>query len=211
MSYPQAQNSSVTRDVTVTENNFYRRDAKPRRRDSQRELTPHLSIVRETEEEARAYTKKLQSKFDAAQGLKLKNRTQDAQSVGVKRQNELREQADKDGFVKPLLWTEIGKARSGCGRVLVGDRDQVLEKINRYMDMGIRSFIFSGYPLIEERRLFAAYVLPKTPQISMPVIQNRIPKEPLVTPLTTGILKWFLTNLPRNGFAVIHQLTASAL
>lgn len=72
-------------------------------------------IVRETEEEARAYTKKLMSKFDAAQGLKLKNRTQDAQSVGVLRQNELREQADEDGFVEPLLWTEIGKARSGCG------------------------------------------------------------------------------------------------
>lgn len=146
-------------------------------------------IVRETEEEARAYTKKLMSEFDAAQGLKLKNRTQDAQSVGVLRQNELREQADEDGFVEPLLWTEIGKARSGCGAALVGNPDQILEKINRYMDMGVRSFIFSGYPLIDECRLFAKYVLPRIPQMSMPVIQNRIPKETPVTPLTTGILK----------------------
>ena len=146
-------------------------------------------IVRETEEEARAYTKKLMSEFDAAQGLKLKNRTQDAQSVGVLRQNELREQADEDGFVEPLLWTEIGKARSGCGAALVGNPDQILAKINRYMDMGVRSFIFSGYPLIDECRLFAKYVLPRIPQMSMPVIQNRIPKETPVTPLTTGILK----------------------
>ncbi len=146
-------------------------------------------IVRETEEEARAYTKKLMSKFNAAQGLELKNKTQDAQSLGVIRQNELREQADKDGFVEPLLWTEIGKARSGCGGALVGNPDQILEKINRYMDIGVRSFIFSGYPLIDESRLFAKYVLPNIPQLSMPVIQNRIPRETPVTPLTTGILK----------------------
>ncbi|MEJ7616026.1 MAG: LLM class flavin-dependent oxidoreductase [Pyrinomonadaceae bacterium] len=145
-------------------------------------------IVRETEAEARSYAVKLMSKFDAAQGLRLKNRTQDAQSVGVLRQNELRECADADGFVEPLLWTEIGKARSGCGGALVGDPDQVLKKINRYMDMGIRSFIFSGYPLIEECRLFAKYVLPNIPQISMPVIQNRLPRETPITPLTTGPL-----------------------
>ena len=146
-------------------------------------------IVRETEQEARAYTKKLMSKFDAAQGLKLKNRTQDARSVGVLRQNKLREEADEDGFVEPLLWTEIGKARSGCGGALVGNPDQILEKINRYMDFGIRSFIFSGYPLIDECRLFANYVLPRIPQISMPVIQNRIPEDTPVTPLTTGTLR----------------------
>ncbi|MEJ7712407.1 MAG: LLM class flavin-dependent oxidoreductase [Pyrinomonadaceae bacterium] len=146
-------------------------------------------IVRETEEEARAYTKRLMSKFNAAEGLKLKNRTQDAQSVGVVRQNELRAQADDDGFVEPLLWTEIGKARSGCGGALVGNPDQVLKKINRYMDMGIRSFIFSGYPLIEECRLFAKHALRNIPQISMPIVQKRMPSETPVTPLTNGVLK----------------------
>jgi alkanesulfonate monooxygenase len=145
-------------------------------------------VVRETEEEARAYTKKLMSKFDAARGLELKNRAQDAKSVGVLRQNELREQADADGFVEPHLWTEIGKARSGCGGALVGSPAQVLAKINRYMDFGIRSFILSGYPLIEESRLFAEYVLPHIPQMSMPRAQNRIPPETPVTPLTSAVL-----------------------
>jgi alkanesulfonate monooxygenase len=151
-------------------------------------LRVHI-VVRETEEEARAYTKKLMSKFDAARGLELKNRAQDAASVGVLRQNELREQADADGFVEPHLWTEIGKARSGCGGALVGSPTQVLAKINRYMDMGIRSFILSGYPLIEECRYFAEYVLPHIPRMTMSRVQNRIPPETPVTPLTTAELK----------------------
>lgn len=74
-------------------------------------------IVRETEEEARAYTKTLMSKFDAAVGEQLKNRTQDSQSAGVLRQNELRANADPDDFIEPMLWMGIGRARSGCGEL----------------------------------------------------------------------------------------------
>jgi len=145
-------------------------------------------VVRETEDEARAYCRKLMSKFDESEGMRIKNRSQDSKSLGVLRQNELRASADKDGFIEPLLWAEIGKARSGCGAAIVGTPDQVIQKINRYMDMGFRSFIFSGYPLLEESKLFARYVLPALPNISMPVKQNRIPLETPVTPLTTGRL-----------------------
>src|SRR5690606_14589213 len=53
-------------------------------------------IVRETEEEARQYTKTLMSKFDAEMGQKLKHRAQDSKSAGVLRQDELRENADPD-------------------------------------------------------------------------------------------------------------------
>jgi len=42
--------------------------------------------------------------------------------------------------------------------------------------------------LLEESRLFAKYVLPHLPNMSMPELQNRIPKETPVTPLTTGAL-----------------------
>jgi len=143
-------------------------------------------IVRETEAEAKAYSRLLMSKFDQEEGLRIKNRSQDSKSLGVLRQNELRDGADDEGFIEPHLWAEIGKARSGCGAAIVGDPQQVLQKINRYMDMGFRSFIFSGYPLIEESRLFAKYVLPYLPNISMPVLQKRIPEVTPVTPLTTG-------------------------
>jgi alkanesulfonate monooxygenase len=143
-------------------------------------------IVRETEAEAKAYSRLLMSKFDEKEGLRIKNRSQDSKSLGVLRQNELRESADQEGFIEPYLWADIGRARSGCGAAIVGDPEQVLQKINRYMDMGFRSFIFSGYPLIEESRLFAKYVLPYLPNISMPVVQQRIPDVTPVTPLTTG-------------------------
>ena len=137
-------------------------------------LRIHL-IVRETEAEARAWSKRLMSRFDPVRGAALKNASQSSWSLGVKRQNELREAADTDGYVEPLLWTDIGKARSGAGGALVGSADQLVEKINRYMDMGIRAFIFSGYPLIEEAEQFARLVLPRLPNVSMPEIQGRIP------------------------------------
>ena len=146
-------------------------------------------IVRETEAEARAYTKKLMSKLDAAQGLTLKHRAQDAKSLGVVRQDALREQSDADGFVEPLLWTGIGRARSGCGAALVGDPDQITAQLNRYMDMGIRSFILSGYPLLDECKLFGKYVLPRLPNVSLPRLQGRTPATTPVTPLTTAVLR----------------------
>ena len=146
-------------------------------------------IVRETEAEARAYTKKIMSKLDAAQGLTLKHRAQDAKSLGVVRQDVLREQSDADGFVEPLLWTGIGRARSGCGAALVGDPDQIVAQLNRYMDMGIRSFILSGYPLLDECKLFARYVLPRLPNVSLPGLQGRTPATTPVTPLTTAVLR----------------------
>ena len=148
-------------------------------------------VVRETEAEARDYTRKMMSKFDAQQAAALKNRTQDAQSAGVLRQDEIRKnRADADDFVESTLWTGIGRARSGCGAALVGTPDQILEKLTRYMDMGIRSFILSGYPLIEESRLFAKYVLPHLPNVKLNALQGRLPTQEPVTPLTTGILKY---------------------
>ncbi len=131
-------------------------------------------IVRETEAEARAWAKHIMSKFDPVRGAALKNSSQSSWSLGVKRQNELRRDADAEGFVEPLLWTDIGKARSGAGAALVGSADQIIEKINRYMNMGIRAFIFSGYPLIEESEWFARLVLPHLPNISMAQVQERM-------------------------------------
>ena len=147
-------------------------------------------VVRETEEEARAYTRRLMSKFDARQAETLKQRTQDANSLGVLRQNELRNQADDDGFVEPILWTGIGRARSGAGGALVGTPEQILAQLNRYMDMGIRSFIFSGYPLIEECRYFGELVLPHLPNVRLGDVQGRRPATTPETPLTYGALAY---------------------
>jgi alkanesulfonate monooxygenase len=143
-------------------------------------LRVHI-IVRETEAEAKAYTKQLMSKFDAETAAMLKGRTQDSQSAGVLRQDEFRKTADEDDFIEPMLWTGIGRARSGCGGALVGTPDQIIEKLNRYMDMGIRSFVLSGYPLIEECELFGKMVLPKLETVKFSVEQGRTPKNSVKT------------------------------
>ena len=147
-------------------------------------------IVRETEAEARAWATRMLSKLDAQRGLELKSRTQDAQSAGVQRQDELREKAaDNDDYLEPHLWGGIGRARSGAGAAIIGNPDQVLEKLTRYLDMGIRSFILSGYPLKEEAELFARYVLPHLHNVKLSVLQGRTPSAEPVTPLTTGALR----------------------
>jgi alkanesulfonate monooxygenase len=105
------------------------------------------------------------------------------------RQDEFRKQADEDDFVEPMLWTGIGRARSGCGAAIVGTPEQIIEKLNRYMDMGIRSFVLSGYPLIEECELFGQLVLPKLNTLKLSVEQGRTPKETPKTPLTFGDLR----------------------
>ncbi len=148
-------------------------------------LRVHM-IVRETEDEARAAADRLVSKLDDDFGTEIRNRAQDAKTLGVALQAQAREKADSEGYSEPHLWTGVGRARSGCGAALVGDPDQVLAKIRRYMDMGIRSFIFSGYPHLEECKLFAKYVLPELETISMPIEQGRVPAEMPLTPLGAG-------------------------
>ncbi|MEO0722948.1 MAG: LLM class flavin-dependent oxidoreductase [Bacteroidota bacterium] len=144
-------------------------------------------IVRETESEARAAAKDLMSFVDDERGEEIRLRAQDGKSYGVSRQNAQRALADADGFVEDHLWTGIGRARSGCGAAIVGNPDQVLAKLQRYVDMGIRAFILSGYPHLDECKLFAKYVLPRIPTISLPVAQGRIPAFDPNTPLAAGI------------------------
>lgn len=142
-------------------------------------------IVRETETEARAAAKRLISKLDLSKGQAIKERSQDSKSAGVLRQDELRTKADSDLFIEPHVWSGVGLARSGCGSALVGDPDQVLAKLERYIDMGIRAFIFSGYPHEDECDLFARYVLPRLSTCRLNEVQRRRIPNP-VTPLTTA-------------------------
>ena len=146
-------------------------------------------IVRETEQEARDYAKNLLSKLDLDLGKDIRNRAQDAASLGVARQAMLREEADNQHYVEPHLWTGIGLARSGCGAAIVGDPDQVLAKFERYMEMGIRSFILSGYPHQQECELFAKHVLPRLKTVSLPEVLGRRPNKTPNSPLGNGVRK----------------------
>ena len=143
-------------------------------------------IVRETEAAAHEAADRLLSRLDSDRGEQIKHRAQDSLSAGVLRQDELRA-ASSDDWIEPLVWSGVGRARSGCGSALVGDPDQIVAKIERYMDMGIRSFIFSGYPHLEECELFGRYVLPRLARCRLAEVQGRLPSNTPVTPLTTGV------------------------
>jgi len=143
-------------------------------------------IVRETENEAKAYANKLISKLDLKIGEDIKNRALDSKSLGVSKQTSLREKADKEYYAEPHLWTGIGLARSGCGAAIVGNPEQVFNKIKSYIDMGINAFILSGYPHHQECKLFAKYVLPKLKNVHLPEVLGRVPKKTPYTPLGDG-------------------------
>ncbi|MBO6716424.1 MAG: LLM class flavin-dependent oxidoreductase [Rhizobiaceae bacterium] len=148
-------------------------------------LRVHM-IVRDTEAEAREYARELVSKLDDEQGKAIRERALDSTSLGVSHQAKNRELADLEGYVEPHLWTGVGRARSGCGAALVGSTDQVLSEIEDYMKMGIRSFIFSGYPHLDECRHFGTRVLPQLKTCSLPHVYGRVPDGTPATPLGTG-------------------------
>jgi len=148
-------------------------------------LRVHM-IVRDTEAEAKEYAEHLVSKLDDDYGELIRDRAHDSISLGVAHQARARDLADKFGFIEPHLWTGVGRARSGCGAALVGSTDQVLSEIDAYQKMGIRAFIFSGYPHIDECRHFGGKVLPQLKTCSLPHEYGRVPAETPPTPLGVG-------------------------
>lgn len=143
-------------------------------------------IVRDTETEAREYAEHLVSKLDDEYGTLIRDRAHDSVSLGVAHQARARELADKYGYVEPHLWTGIGRARSGCGAALVGSTDQVLSELESYQKMGIRSFILSGYPHLDECKSFGQRVLPHMKTCSLPDVYGRVPQSMPNTPLGAG-------------------------
>ena len=149
-------------------------------------LRVHM-IVRDTEAEAMEYADYLVSKLDDEYGKIIRDRAHDSISLGVSHQARARELADQFGYVEPHIWTGIGRARSGCGAALVGSTDQILSKIEEYQKMGIRAFIFSGYPHLIEAAHFGTKVLPQIKTCSLPHAYGRVPNELPPTPLGAGV------------------------
>ena len=148
-------------------------------------LRTHV-IVRDTEAEARDYADHIVSKLDDEYGRAIRERALDATSLGVSHQSKNREVADQYGYVEPNMWTGVGRARSGCGAAIVGSTDQVLSKLETYRKMGIRAFILSGYPHIDEAEHFGRRVLGQMKTCSLPDAYGRVPSQPPATPLAAG-------------------------
>ena len=65
--------------------------------------------------------------------------------------------------ISPNLWAGVGLVRGGAGTALVGDPQTVAARIREYADLGIDTFVLSGYPHLEEAYRFAELVFPLLP------------------------------------------------
>jgi len=70
--------------------------------------------------------------------------------------------------ISPNLWAGVGLVRGGAGTALVGDPDTVASRILEYRDLGIDTFILSGYPHLEEAYRVAELLFPRLPLLHVP-------------------------------------------
>jgi alkanesulfonate monooxygenase len=123
-------------------------------------------IVRETEEEAWAAADKLISRLDDDTVARAQAAFGKMDSEGQRRMAALhggKRGSRKDLEVYPNLWAGVGLVRGGAGTALVGNPEQVAARMKEYAELGIETFILSGYPHLEESYRFAELVFPLLP------------------------------------------------
>jgi alkanesulfonate monooxygenase len=118
-------------------------------------------VVRDTEAEAWAAAHKIISKVDADGFERAKTRVTQTDATNQKRQNELWHQSeDTDFVIGPNLWAGLSAVRGGGAVAFVGTPEQVADRIIEFVDIGISSFVLSGYPHLEEALNTGKHVLP---------------------------------------------------
>ena len=86
----------------------------------------------------------------------------------------------------PFCDVGVGLVRGGAGTALVGSHTEVADRIAEYAEIGIDEFIFSGYPHMEECKIFGEKVMPHLTTCSLPQEYGRVPSETPMTPLGAG-------------------------
>ncbi len=120
-------------------------------------------IVRETSEEAWAAADRLISNLDDESIQKIQQRYASMDSEGQRRMAALHGGRRDKLVVAPNLWAGVGLVRGGAGTALVGNPQEVAARLKEYVDLGVDSFVLSGYPHLEESIRFAELVFPLLP------------------------------------------------
>ncbi|EJL80943.1 alkanesulfonate monooxygenase, FMNH(2)-dependent [Herbaspirillum sp. CF444] len=121
-------------------------------------------IVRETNEAAWRAADELISKLDDETIEKAQKSFAKMDSEGQRRMAALHGGKRDKLEVSPNLWAGVGLVRGGAGTALVGDGPTVAARMKEYADLGVDTFILSGYPHLEESYRFAELVFPLLPR-----------------------------------------------
>jgi alkanesulfonate monooxygenase len=120
-------------------------------------------IVRDTEADAWAAANDLISHLDDTAIAAAQHAFSQFQSEGQRRMSALHGGRRDQLEVSPNLWAGVGLVRGGAGTALVGDPDTVASRLLAYAELGIDTFILSGYPHLEEAYRVAELLLPRLP------------------------------------------------
>ncbi|NUO86178.1 MAG: FMNH2-dependent alkanesulfonate monooxygenase [Cupriavidus sp.] len=93
--------------------------------------------------------------------------------------------------ISPNLWAGVGLVRGGAGTALVGDPHTVAERLREYAELGIDTFVLSGYPHLEEAYRFAELVFPLLPRAVRAKFDNlpgKVLSGPFGEVMATGIV-----------------------
>ena len=141
-------------------------------------------IVRETEDEAWRAAAELVSQLDEKTVAAAQAKFAQMDSVGQRRMAELhqgrfdRNNVRKGLEIAPNLWAGVGLVRGGAGTALVGNPQQVADRIKEYAALGLEYFVLSGYPHLDEAHRFAELVFPLLPL----ELQRKLPGRALTGP-----------------------------
>jgi alkanesulfonate monooxygenase len=118
-------------------------------------------------------------------------------SEGQRRMIQLHGSSREALEISPNLWAGIGLVRGGAGTALVGDADIIAARMLEYQELGIDTFVLSGYPHLEEAYRFAELLFPRLPLDDQPasvtqqlvspfaefIANNNLAKQPQVNPV----------------------------
>jgi alkanesulfonate monooxygenase len=125
-------------------------------------------IVRDTDEEAWADADKLISRLDDDTVARAQQAFAKMDSEGQRRMAQLHAGGAKRSRealeISPNLWAGVGLVRGGAGTALVGSAKTVAARMQEYRELGVETFILSGYPHLEEAYRFAELVFPLLPR-----------------------------------------------
>lgn len=132
-------------------------------------------IVRETNEEAWQAADRLIANIDDDTIQRAQAAFAKTDSVGQHRMAALHGGDRNKLEISPNLWAGIGLVRTGAGTALVGDGPTVAARMQEYVDLGIDTFIFSGYPHLEEAYRVSELLFPHL-DLAKPKDENVVKK-----------------------------------